>query len=224
MAKALSPLDQILQNPNFKPFSGSKALEILKKLENREKKTTYNKGDALKAISSLGLITEDDFIMIYKLQQTICRKCGDCCSKNIPMKISKSQLKEIAKKQNTSYKKIKKEIRARPNQDGTFNIRRKPCPFLENKLCTIYNVRPLTCKSYPANEILEFIKKGENYPKICPIADDLLIKIVEHRVNAENKFREEPNILKEINKNEMRLLSNMPFWEKTNYLNQIKDT
>jgi len=47
---------------------------------------------------------------------------------------------------------------------------------------------------------------------------------VEQRVNAENKFVEEVSILKEINKNEMRLLSDMTFWERTNYLNQIKDT
>jgi Fe-S-cluster containining protein len=223
MAEALSPLDQILQHPNFKPFSGKKALEILKKLENKEKKTFTHKGDVLKSISSLGLITEADFIMIYKLQQIICRKCGACCSKNIPMRVSKFQLKEIAEKQNTSYKKIKRKIKAKPNQDGTFYINRNPCPFLNNKLCKIYNVRPSICKAYPANEILEYIVRGGKYPK-CPIADVLLIEIVNRRVEAENKFRKEPSIEEKRSKNKIRLLSNMPFWERINYLDRINDT
>jgi Fe-S-cluster containining protein len=224
MVEALSPLDQILQYPNFKPFSGKKALEILKKIENKEKKTFTHKGDVLKAISSLGLITEADFITIYKLQQIICRKCGACCSKNIPMKVSKFQLKEIAEKQNTSYKKVKREIRAKPNQDGTFNINRNPCPFLDNKLCKVYNVRPSMCKAYPANEILEFMERGGKYPKMCPIADVLLIEIVNRRVDAENIFREEPSIKEARNNNKMRLLSNMPFWERINYINRIDYT
>jgi hypothetical protein len=47
---------------------------------------------------------------------------------------------------------------------------------------------------------------------------------VNQRVEAENKFREEGSIQEERGKNEMRLLSNMSFWERINYLNQIDDT
>jgi len=55
----------------------------------------------------------------------------------------------------------------------------KACPFLDNQLCTIYNVRPFNCRCF-----VSFSKCGENQPAIAhdPIlsASTAVMQIIEH--------------------------------------------
>jgi Fe-S-cluster containining protein len=220
MDEVASPLDRILKQPSFEPFSGLKAYEILEKTKERLKNSSNE--DILKAISSLGLITEKDFERMYHLQQEICERCGTCCTKMRPMNVTKSQLKKIADKEGRSYKKIKKYTRARPNRDGTLSISRSPCPFFEKGNCVVYAERPFVCRSFPANQVIEFLRGEITYPK-CPIADNLLVKIVMHRVSEEDKYRRDPGYPNE-RRSEVRSLSNIPVWEKINYLKKISET
>jgi Fe-S-cluster containining protein len=217
MDEAVSPLDRILKHPSFEPFSGPKAYEILEKAKERLKNS--NKQDILKAISSLGFITEEDYERIFKIQQENCERCGTCCTKMRPMNVTKSQLKVIAEKEGKSYKKIKKYSRARPNRDGTLNVSRNPCPFFEKGNCSVYDERPIVCRSYPASQLIEFLRDDGGYPN-CPIADDLLIEIVSHRVSEEEKYRDDTKFTRS-NLNQVQIMSNIPVWEKINYLKKI---
>jgi Fe-S-cluster containining protein len=68
-----------------------------------------------------------------------CQKCAKCCF-DVDLTI-------------TDYERIKKQV---PNLDDyiahtdftTFRID-GPCPFLKNKRCTIYKIRPMICRAYP---------------------------------------------------------------------------
>jgi uncharacterized protein len=52
------------------------------------------------------------------------------------------------------------------------SFKNSPCPFLENKKCTVYNQRPTDCKSYPHLQKKNFTTRllgvMDNY-SICPI-------------------------------------------------------
>lgn len=219
MDESVSPLDRILKHPSFEPFSGTKAYEILEKAKERLKNS--NQQDLLKAISSLGFITEEDFERIFNIQQEICERCGTCCTKMRPMNVTKSQLKAIAEKEGKSYKKIKKYSRARPNRDGTLNVSRNPCPFFEKGNCSVYDERPTVCRSYPATQIQEFLREKGSYPN-CPIADSLLIDIVSHRVSEEEKYRHDSEYT-HTKLNQVPRISDIPVWERINYLKKISE-
>lgn len=217
MEEEPSPLDQIFQNPDFKPFSGPKAFEVLAKANNKVDISQVDAGDLLKAVSSLGLLREKDVALMYTLQQDICLRCGACCSENSPMKVSKSGLKAVARQQRTGYKKIKKEIKARPNGDGTLSIRRNPCPFLKDNECIVYQARPAVCRNYPADEVASFIIDEGKYPGKCPIADNLLVEVVIQRALEEKMFHEDHVLFEEKRREDIRRLINKPLMIKSNY-------
>jgi Fe-S-cluster containining protein len=72
-------------------------------------------------------------------------------------------------------------------ESDELRISKRPCPFLKNNECEIYDIRPEDCRSYP-----HLHKKGfrtrligviENYP-VCPIV-----------FNTYNQLKEKCNFL-----------------------------
>jgi Fe-S-cluster containining protein len=58
------------------------------------------------------------------------------------------------------------------DEPATFKFKALPCPFLENDLCSNYDHRPETCRSYPHLHKKDFLSRTlrvlDNY-EICPI-------------------------------------------------------
>jgi Fe-S-cluster containining protein len=184
-----SPLSNILMNPDFKPFSGPCAYRVLTKARAMLECVGVELSDTINSVSSLGMLDREDIQLMHKLQESMCLRCGECCRKNISMKITKTELKKIAEFQHVSYKKLKKIIGAKPNGDGTLTMRRNPCPFLKGVDCMVYPVRPLECKYYPLSHILPAMGQGE-LKITCPICDDLLAEIVVKRAIEEKQFKD----------------------------------
>jgi Fe-S-cluster containining protein len=183
-----SPLDRMLYQKDFKPFAGPKAFTVLKRVREKIGSKPIQMNDILKAVSSLGIIQEDEIILMRKLQDKYCLRCGDCCRKRGEIRLTKYELQKISKTQKTSYKKMKEELRVLPLGDGTFRLR-QPCRFIENNSCSVYQVRPASCRGYPVNALSTSISKGLKIDD-CPSNIDLLAEVVINRVQKEQTWRE----------------------------------
>ena len=197
-----------MQTEGFKPFSGPDAFRVLAKAKERLNLEKMEMDDILKAVSSLGFLVETEIALIYALQDQICTRCGWCCTENTPLRAPKDELKRIAGYKKSSYKKLKKRIRARPNKDGTMRVMRHPCPFYADG-CSVYQVRPGVCRSYPTNMILSSLSGDGSYPAKCEISDDLLAEIVIKRALEEKMSRENPELMKEIAEKKREELSRL---------------
>src|SRR4030042_215920 len=138
-----SPLERLMSRPDFKPFSGTHAFQVLKIAKDKLKFPPAKMDDVLKAVSSLGIILETEVAIMLALQDHYCSKCGDCCRKRGWIRLGKNELQTLAHYQKKSYKKLKEELRAQPLGDGTLRFR-QPCRFLIGNLCSVYPARPST--------------------------------------------------------------------------------
>ena len=201
----------LMQAEGFKPFSGPDAFRVLAKAKERFNMEKMEMDDILKAVSSLGFLMETEIALIYVLQDQICSRCGWCCTENTSLRASKDELKRIVAYKKSSYKKLKKRIKARPNKDGTMRVTRHPCPFYQDG-CSVYSIRPGMCRSYPVNMILSSLAGDGPYPSKCEISDDLMAELVIKRALEEKMSRENPELMKELaekKRDEMSRLSQM---------------
>lgn len=212
---------KLMQTEGFKPFSGPHAFRVLEKAKSRLNMEKVEMNDLLKAVSSLGMLLETEMALIYALQDQICTRCGNCCTENTSLKAQKLELKRIAERKGSSYKKLKKKIKARPNKDGTMRISRRLCPFYE-KGCSVYDIRPGVCRAYPTNKLLAALGGGYNqYPENCEISDDLLAELVIKRALEEKMFRENPELmasLAEKKREEIKKMSGMNQTQRLQFL------
>jgi Fe-S-cluster containining protein len=220
MSEETSPLTRLMQTEGFKPFSGPDAFRVLNKAKERLNLEKMEMDDILKAVSSLGFLMETEIALIYALQEQICTRCGWCCTENTPFNAPKDELKRIADFKKSSYKKLKKRIRARPNRDGTMRVTRRPCPFYGDD-CSVYQVRPGVCRSFPTNMILSSLAGNGRYPDKCEISDKLMAELVIKRALEEKMSRDTPELMAEIadkKREEMGRLSQMPQAERFRFL------
>jgi hypothetical protein len=99
-----------------------------------------------------------------------CTTCGNCCAILQPQILPKD-LKVLTLATNKTNADFKKEYIIL-DEDGDMRFKSSPCPFLENKKCTVYDQRPTDCKSYPHLQKKDFTTRLlgviNNY-SICPI-------------------------------------------------------
>ena len=220
MKEQPSPLHRLMQTEGFKPFSGPDAIRVYHKATKRLNMENMDENDLLNAVSSLGVLLETEIALLYALQDQICTRCGNCCTTNKSMRVQKTELKQIAEYEKTSYKKIKCSTRALPRRDGTMKIKRSPCPFYDQE-CTIYSIRPGECRGYPANELLKSLGGKAEYPSDCEISDDLLVEIAIKRALEEKMHRENPELMKELaekKRKDLGRLGNMTQSQRLSYL------
>ncbi len=80
-----------------------------------------------------------------------CLECANCC-KSIPPIINQTDANRIAR-----FLRIKPtafmEQYTRVDEDGDLVMRQSPCPFLgADHYCSVYDVRPKSCRAYPHTE------------------------------------------------------------------------
>ncbi len=185
-----SPINKLVSLPKFKPFSGKKAFEILKKASDKLSIPDSGKRqNLLKAVSSLGIIRKEDSQMLYELQEKICTNCGKCCLNRV-VRFKKRELKLISGTIGINYKKLKHKLRAFPLGDNSFKIVCKPCFFKKDVGCIISDTKPDDCRLFPTNRILKAISENQyDHIPSCEIVDELLTRLVIYRVEEEENFQ-----------------------------------
>ena len=109
-------------------------------------------------------------------ERTNCLDCAACC-KSAPPLVTSSDIKRIAKFLGLTPKKFKRNYTIQ-DVDGSQSFDSIPCKFLqEDNACSIYEVRPNACRSYPHTNDGDFLKRlnlHEINAKICPATEEIL--------------------------------------------------
>lgn len=193
-----SHIEQIFSNPYFKPYEGSEADEIFKKIKSHAKGFTDEQ--IRRAVESLSMLRGDEVYEAIKIQDKFCVKCGNCCRNSNPIDFLKEELRAVAKRYfGLSYKKLKHRVRAYPSRKvggmGVIQVPGKPCPFLEGRnKCTIYDLRPMACRLYPLGKTLSCILVGKPVglikPEDCAVIGEVMVifaivRLIEERIKSD---------------------------------------
>jgi len=107
---------------------------------------------------------------------TDCLACGNCC-KSAPPLITKKDINRISKHLNLSAREFSRQY-VLEDFDGSQSFDSVPCRFLgQDNVCSIYEVRPHACRSYPHVNDGDFLKRLNLHEKnatICPAVEEIL--------------------------------------------------
>ena len=146
--------------------------------ESKENKTFFRK---LKKKTPAGLTSSFRKFNDEAFAHINCMNCANCCRTSLAV-FEKPDVKRIAKHfQMTEKEFIKKYLRPHPDYD--YLIKTLPCPFLsEDNLCTIYEIRPTGCATYPPAKLRltdEQLDVLHDNMGICPAVSEMVDKIKE---------------------------------------------
>jgi len=145
---------------------------------NKIRKLAKNKEDENYEFCSFlkGCDLEEIDIIVQRLYRSIsskidCKICGNCCKKVSPV-LNIKDVRRLTNGLKISIDTFKnKYLMERENNEGiTFN--KKPCPFLNNNICSQYEYRPKDCRSYPHLHKKYFVSRLINVidnASVCPI-------------------------------------------------------
>ncbi|MEI7881515.1 MAG: YkgJ family cysteine cluster protein [bacterium] len=102
-----------------------------------------------------------------------CTRCANCCCKLNPT-LTIADAKRLARHLGMPLKAFTTRYLGKIKQDKkeVLIFKKRPCPFLKNSCCSVYEVRPRDCRSFPHLHRRGFVYRVrqavENYD-LCPI-------------------------------------------------------
>ncbi len=83
----------------------------------------------------------------------LCTKCGVCCKLDDfltagPIKATAEQQPQLRTQLKSLYDMLGERLENGQEEYDAY-VTKTPCPFLKNKLCSIYEVRPQGCRMFP---------------------------------------------------------------------------
>lgn len=100
-----------------------------------------------------------------------CLECGNCCREVAPS-LSWCDVKRLADALGCATKSLVMDHLMLADQPAKFLFRETACPFLSDNCCTVYEVRPGTCRSYPHLHKDDFVFRLISVVQtssVCPI-------------------------------------------------------
>jgi Fe-S-cluster containining protein len=80
-------------------------------------------------------------------KQIDCTTCANCC-RTMQVVVDDDDIRRLAKSLQLPAKELERRyVRRAP--DGTRHFATSPCPFLEGSRCSVYGVRPESCRDFP---------------------------------------------------------------------------
>jgi uncharacterized protein len=102
--------------------------------------------------------------------KTDCTQCGNCCS-SLTLVPNSKDIKRLSDGLALDPFDFRQKY-LKKDHEGDLVFKQRPCPFLKEKKCTVYESRPETCRSYPHMEAKHMSGRGwyivEN-TLVCPI-------------------------------------------------------
>ncbi len=79
-----------------------------------------------------------------------CLSCGNCCKEMNPVLTAKD-ISTCSQGLNLTESEFKNQylVPLEEADKDKYTFKQSPCPFLEGTRCSIYNIRPLECRSFP---------------------------------------------------------------------------
>ena len=99
-----------------------------------------------------------------------CTQCGNCCQ-SLTISPKSKDIKRLSDGLGIDPYEFRIKY-LKKDHEGDLVIKQRPCPFLKDKKCGVYEHRPETCRSYPHMEAEHMASRGwyivEN-TLVCPI-------------------------------------------------------
>lgn len=107
----------------------------------------------------------------YIEENFACQKCARCCICIHEIMISKNEAKKISKETHIHISNIVENgLTDRKSYYFLKHPKNEPCMFLKNGRCSIYKIRPNSCKKYPLKSIKKSSEFGSNmYSKLLVV-------------------------------------------------------
>jgi len=102
--------------------------------------------------------------------QIDCRACGNCCREMLPT-LTEDDVGLLATGLGTTPEAVERQYLV-TDEEGDVIFNQRPCPFLSENQCRVYDCRPETCRSYPHLQKREFVIRSMQAVwncSICPI-------------------------------------------------------
>lgn len=101
-----------------------------------------------------------------------CTRCGNCCRELMPV-LGVTDIRRLARTNGLTVKTfVARHLKPAPAGTRGMVFKRRPCPFLKDNRCTVYDTRPGDCRSYPHLHRREFVRRTRqaiNNYGVCPI-------------------------------------------------------
>lgn len=150
-----------------------KDISQIKCCAEKNSKQNWDFRDRLKACD---LSIEEIDQIVHELNNKIssqidCQSCANCCRKMSPL-VNDREAARIARHLKISTETFKLKYLEREPKEKQNVMQQTPCPFLKDNRCSIYDVRPGDCRSFPHLHKPEFMFRLRsvigNYA-VCPI-------------------------------------------------------
>jgi Fe-S-cluster containining protein len=123
-------------------------------------------------------VTNRELEGLIMIQDSLCQKCGECCRRCSPIVITREEVEKIAEFLKVPYKRLRKKLDLKPaGEKGIFEMPGRPCRFLEGNHCSIYPVRPVTCRGFPGVAMKLRVEKAGILviPAYCSIVEKFFV-------------------------------------------------
>lgn len=109
-----------------------------------------------------------------------CIACSNCCKAIAPI-VKENEIKVILAQLKLTTAEFKSKYLIKT--DEGFMINKKPCPFLTESGCSVYEYRPGNCREYPFTDKEEIWTRLINLVKncaVCPVVFEIFEKLKRH--------------------------------------------
>ncbi len=112
-----------------------------------------------------------------------CTQCGNCC-RALDVYLTPDDAQRLAHGVDVPLEAIKTRYidQERGQKHGEWGVfRERPCAFLDGKLCSVYEHRPETCRTYPAftPDFRWTLADTIEGAGLCPIIYNVLVAVLE---------------------------------------------
>lgn len=120
-----------------------------------------------------------------------CIACSNCCKAIAPI-VKGNEIKVISAQLKLTPAEFKSKYLIKTNEG--FIINKKPCPFLTENGCSIYEHRPGNCREYPFTHKKEIWTRLINLVEncaVCPVVFEIFERLKKHYGDEFEQYQEE---------------------------------
>ena len=120
-----------------------------------------------------------------------CVACSNCCKDIVPL-VEENEIKVISERLRMTAAAFTDRYLIKT--DEGFMINKKPCPFLTENGCSIYDYRPENCREYPfthkdeiGSRLISFVENCA----VCPVVFEIFNRLKKYYRDEFEEYKEE---------------------------------